>query len=83
LTVLYEGTGKEDKIIIGNFADNNIENFKKREGRQCSYIYIDMVSVKKYEPITVKTYNNNSSFKVGNRYILKDVVFETGLEKLN
>lgn len=82
LTALYEGTGKEDKIIIGNFADNNIENFKKREGRQCSYVYIDMVSVKKYEPITVKPYNNNSSFKVGNRFILKDVAFETGLEKL-
>ena len=86
LSALYIAKGTEDKIMIGNFKDCNVSNFKKRkestEKKQCTYIYIDMVSVEEYKEISLKNYNSGSDLKKGDRYVLKDVEFETALDKL-
>lgn len=86
ISALYIAKGGEDKIMIGNFKDCNVSNFKKRkekpEEKQCTYIYMDMVSVEEYKEITLKNYNSGADLKKGDRYVLKDVVFETALDKL-
>jgi outer membrane protein OmpA-like peptidoglycan-associated protein len=82
ISALYIAKGGEDKIIIGNFADNNVENFKKREPKECSYVYIDLVEVSEFKEISLKPYNNNAELSAGARYILKDLEFEPGLEKI-
>ena len=100
ISAVYTAKGGETFIMIGNFKDNNVSNFKKRmakaekpeneeneeveekKGKLCTYIYLDMVSLEEFKEISIKNYNPGSDLKKGERLILKDVEFETGLEKL-
>lgn len=82
ISALYVAKGGEDKIIIGNFVDNNVENFKNRGPKECSYVYIDLIEVSEFKAISLKNYGNNSELSAGGRYVLKDLEFEPGLEKI-
>lgn len=92
ISAVYTAKGGENHIIIGNFKDNNVSNFKERKKKAeeesdkklklCTYLFLDMVSVEEYKEIQVKNFNPAVPLKKGDRLILKDVEFETGLEKL-
>jgi outer membrane protein OmpA-like peptidoglycan-associated protein len=93
ISAIYEAKGGETFIMIGNFKDNNVSNFKNRITEQeakpeeerkklCTYIYIDAVTVEEYKEITLKNYSPGTDLKKGDRLLLKDVEFETSLDKL-
>ena len=92
ISAVYTAKGGESLILIGNFKDNNVTNFKNRLAKKedpetkdeklCTYIYMDMITVEEFKELTLKNYNPGSELNLGERLILKDVEFETGLEKL-
>jgi OOP family OmpA-OmpF porin len=111
ISAIYTAKGGENLILIGNFKDNNVSNFKKRtespENKEnsgnpeeniqngenqgedeevinkiCSYIFIDMITVEEFKELSLKNYNPASEMSLGERLVMKDVEFETGLEKL-
>lgn len=98
ISAVYTAKGGENLFIIGNFKDNNVSNFKKRaekpenpeeneeEGvkneKICTYIYIDMITVEEFKEVSLKNYSSGSELSLGERLVMKDVDFETGLEKL-
>ncbi len=95
ISAIYNAKGNERHLIIGNFKDNNVSNFKNREEKiikqeangekkekLCTYVFIDMVTVEEFKEISLKNFSKTSELKIGERFVMKDVEFETGLEKL-
>jgi OOP family OmpA-OmpF porin len=92
ISAIYTAKGGENLILIGNFKDNNVTNFKNRKVKQddpnakkeklCTYIYVDMITVEEFKEVSLKNYSPGAELTTGERMVLKDVDFETGLEKL-
>ena len=61
------------------------ESEEDEEGKKekiCTYIYIDMITVEEFKELSLKNYSSGSELSLGERLVMKDVDFETGLEKL-
>ncbi|MCP4442941.1 MAG: OmpA family protein [Aureispira sp.] len=83
ISVKYIGQGGEEYITIGNFSDNNRENFAIRKKGECTYLYIDDISVEEFKEITLKGYSKGQQLKEGDRLVLKNIEFVPGLAALN
>lgn len=53
---LYTAKGGEQYLAIGNFKENNKDAFKNRTEKECTYYFIDGVSVRLFEPIELPLY---------------------------
>jgi OOP family OmpA-OmpF porin len=61
-------------------SETDEEGGKKE--KLCTYIYVDMITVEEFKEVTIKNYSPSAELSLGERLVMKDVDFETGLEKL-
>ncbi len=82
VTALYKAKGGEKYIAIGNFSNINPGIFEARGEKECTYIFIDLVSVTEFTEIDLPEFNSDMSIKKGQRLLLSGVEFEEGTDIL-
>ena len=82
VTALYEAEGGEKFIAIGNFSTINKGLFEGRTKKECTYLFIDMVSVSAFQEIELPVYTKTMTLKKNERLLLKEVEFEEGSDVL-
>lgn len=83
VSALYEAKGDELYLAIGNFANNNKGIFEARTNKKdCTYLFMDMISVSKFQAIELPVYDPKMSLKKDERLLLKEVEFEEGSDVL-
>lgn len=76
VSTLYLAKGGEQYIAIGNFANNNINALKDRPEKTCTYLFMDAVAVRPFDPIVLPTYSNNKPLAQNQRFLLEGITFE-------
>jgi len=82
VSTLYTAKGGEQFIAIGNFSSNNAGVFENRTKKECTYLFIDAVSVSKFTEQSIVNYTPDMILKKDQRLLLKEVVFEEGSDVL-
>lgn len=82
VSTLYTAKGGEQFIAIGNFSSNNIDLFENRTKKECTYLFIDLVSVSEFTEQTLVNYAPDMTLKKDQRLLLKEVEFEEGSDVL-
>lgn len=82
VSALYEAKGGEQYIAIGNFNNNNLGLFDGRSKKECTYLFIDAVSVSEFKEQTIPPYTPKMSLKKDERLLLADVEFVEGSDVL-
>lgn len=82
VSTLYTAKGGELFIAIGNFSTNNKGVFENRTKKECTYLFIDLVSVFEFKEQTLVNYTSNIALKKDQRLLLKEVEFEEGSDVL-
>lgn len=76
VSTLYIAKGGEQYIAIGNFANNNINALKDRPEKTCTYLFMDAVTVRPFESVTLPTYSASEPLVKKQRFLLSEVSFE-------
>ncbi|BDS09483.1 OmpA family protein [Aureispira anguillae] len=82
ISALYVANGGEQFIAIGNFSTTNTGLFENRTKKECTYIFIDAVSVSEFKEQTLTSYSPNMTLKKNQRLLLAEVSFEEGSDVL-
>ncbi|WP_052595241.1 OmpA family protein [Aureispira sp. CCB-QB1] len=82
ISTIYTAEGGEQFIAIGNFSSNNKGVFENRTKKECTYLFIDVVSVSEFKEQTLVPYTPNMVLKKDQRLLLKEIEFETGSDVL-
>ena len=82
ISAIYHAKGGEKNIALGNFSNINKDLLNADEKDACTYMFVDYVSVKEFEEISLEFFNANKSIKKGQRLLLSDVEFEFGKDIL-
>jgi outer membrane protein OmpA-like peptidoglycan-associated protein len=82
VSALYTAKGGEQFIAIGNFSSNNVGLFENRGKKECTYLFIDLVSVSEFTEQVLVQYVPDMALKKDQRLLLKEVVFEEGSDVL-
>jgi OOP family OmpA-OmpF porin len=82
ISALYVAKGGEKYLAMGNFTDNNKGLFDNRSKKECTYLFIDVVSVVEFKEIQLTNYSPNMALKKNARLLLGDIEFETGSDVL-
>lgn len=82
VSTLYTAKGGEQFIAIGNFSSNNAGVFENRAKKECTYLFIDVVSVSEFTEQTLVHYTPDIVLKKDQRLLLKEVAFEEGSDVL-
>lgn len=82
ISTLYTAKGGEQFIAIGNFSGNNKGLFENRTKKECTYLFIDVVSVSEFTEQTLINYTPEIALKKDQRLLLKGVEFEEGSDVL-
>lgn len=82
ISATYKAIGGEKYITIGNFANTNKGLFENRTKKECTYLFLDVVSVEEFKEVNLIAFNENSPLKKDACYLLKDVEFEKGSDIL-
>jgi outer membrane protein OmpA-like peptidoglycan-associated protein len=72
---LYTAKGGEEYLAIGNFKENNKGVFDNRSERECTYLFMDGVSVRLFEEIELPLYKADKVTK-NTRFRLSASAFE-------
>ncbi|MGH1339730.1 MAG: OmpA family protein [Aureispira sp.] len=72
---LYTAKGGEEYIAIGNFKENNAGAFDNRTEKECTYLFIDGVSVRLFEETELPLYKSDK-VKKNTRFRLSSTNFE-------
>ena len=78
VSAVYKANGGEKYIAIGNFSNINEDAFNNRQENECTYIFIDLVSVSEFKEIQLPSFSIDMSLKKGERILLTEVTFEEG-----
>lgn len=82
VSALYTAKGGEQFIAIGNFSSNNPGIFESRTKKECTYLFIDLVSVSEFTEQTLVNYVPDMTLKKDQRLLLKGIEFEEGSDVL-
>ncbi|MFT5648371.1 MAG: OOP family OmpA-OmpF porin [Aureispira sp.] len=82
VSTLYTAKGGEQFIAIGNFSLNNEGVFESRTEKECTYLFIDLVSVAEFSEQILVNYTSDIALKKDQRLLLKEVKFEEGSDVL-
>lgn len=82
ISALYEANGDEKYIAIGNFSTNNSDIFEHKTEKECTYLFIDAVSVTEFKEQTIIPYVPNMILKKDQRLLVKEIEFEAGSDVL-
>lgn len=82
VSTLYTAKGGEQFIAIGNFSSNNLGLFENRTKKECTYLFIDLVSVSEFTEQPLVNYTPDMILKKDQRLLLKEVEFEEGSDVL-
>jgi outer membrane protein OmpA-like peptidoglycan-associated protein len=82
VSTLYTAKGGEQFIAIGNFSNNNKGVFENRTKKECTYLFIDVVSVTEFTEQTLVNYTPNLALKKDQRLLLNEIEFEDGSDVL-
>lgn len=78
LSTLYTANGDEEYIAIGNFKSNNEGLLANRTTKECTYLFLDNISVKAFTAEELPHFNEEVALKKNNRYLLHNIQFKTG-----
>lgn len=78
VSALYTAKGGERYIAIGNFSNTNVGLFDNRSKKECTYLFIDAVSIEIFQEQTLVSYVPDMPLKKNQRLLLSDVLFEEG-----
>lgn len=79
---IYIAKGDESHLAIGNFANNNEGVFEGRSQKECSYLFVDMVSVEEFKTIQLPDFESTTNLVPKQRYVVKDLRFNLGAPDL-
>jgi outer membrane protein OmpA-like peptidoglycan-associated protein len=82
VSTLYTAKGGEQFIAIGNFSTNNKGVFENRTKKECTYLFIDVVSVSEFAEQTLVNYSPDMILKRDQRLLLQEIEFEEGSDVL-
>jgi outer membrane protein OmpA-like peptidoglycan-associated protein len=71
---LYTAEGGEEYLALGNFKENNKGVFEGRSENECTYLFIDGLSVRLFEPIDLPFYTKER-IKKNTRFRLSPAFF--------
>lgn len=72
---LYTAKGGEQYLAIGNFKENNVGLFKDRTEKECTYLFMDGVSVRLFDELELPLYKVDK-VKKNSRFLLSTTYFE-------
>lgn len=78
ITALYHAEGGEKFITIGNFSSINVGSFDNRTAKECTYLFIDMVSVEEFKGVELVSFVPKMAIKKEERLLVKEIEFEAG-----
>ena len=76
LSALYTATGDEKYIAIGNFSNINQGLFDNRTEKECTYLFLDVVSVEKFKEISITPFSKNIAIQKNATYLMEGISFE-------
>lgn len=82
VSTLYTASGEEKYIAIGNFKSNNTNLLANRTKKECTYVFIDNISVEEFKAIELPAFQEDITLKKANQYWLKEVKFKKGNTEL-
>ena len=72
----YTAKGGEKILTIGNFENNNKTIFADRKKSDCTYLYLDVVSVQKFEEVNLEILTEKSQIVENKQFILANIYFD-------
>lgn len=76
LSMMYTATGEEQYITFGNFATSNAAMLQNRKQGECSYLFVDQLSIEVFKEVALRTFQKEMEFLKGERVWLKNVQFD-------
>ncbi|MCH2045537.1 MAG: OmpA family protein, partial [Saprospiraceae bacterium] len=79
---IYIAKGNESHLAIGSFANNNKDVFEGRSQKECSYLFLDAISIEEFKTIQLPVFESTTNLVPKQRYILEGLRFNLGTPDL-